>query len=164
MSNSMTQMMAQHIRCRSVRGCRVAWTVLVVLLTTGCGGGDSSTAPAGVILNGTYRGSASDNSGPGTLTWIVTQTASTISGSLTMRDSQSGVSGAGTVSGSLTGTALNFTMSIPAGGFSAPYSACSATFHGSANSVTSATINGTYSGTNSCGGTITGGSFVLTKQ
>jgi hypothetical protein len=95
---------------------------------------------------------------------VVRQSGTSVTGTLTLRDTRSGIAGQGTVSGSLTGSTLSFTMSIPAGGFPSPYSSCTATLSGTANNVTSAAIAGSYSGNNSCGGAVTGGTLSLTKQ
>jgi hypothetical protein len=143
--------------------------VLALSAAAACGGGGGSTptepsSPANV--NGTWSGSATDSSGPGTMTWQITQSGSSFSGSLTIVDSSTKVTGRGTVSGTVSGSSLQFSLSVPAGGFDAPYTSCSSTVSGS-GSTSSTSITGTYSGssTGSCStGTIASGQLTLNKQ
>jgi hypothetical protein len=116
----------------------------------------------GISLNGTYAGTASDNTGPGTLSWVLTQSGSKITGSVTL--GAGNITGHGTVSGTLSGSTLTFTISIPAGGLPFPYASCVIAVSGTANNVTSSSINGTYSGNNSCTGSVSGGTFNLVRQ
>lgn len=143
---------------------RRLWWLLGSSVLLGCG--SATDDPVVISLNGTYAGPASDNTGPGTLTWVLTQSGSTITGSLTLVavGSTSTVTGHGTVSGTLSGSTLTFTMSIPAGGFPFPYSSCVATGSGTATNVTSTNIAGTYSGNNSCTGSVSGGTFNLARR
>jgi hypothetical protein len=127
--------------------------------------GVTGTAQVGLLLNlsGTWAGNASDASGPGRFTWQLSHSGSSVTGTSTVTDTRSGVTGTGTVSGTVSGSQLTFTMVIPQGGFSAPYSSCSATVNGTATASNS-TITGTYSGTNSCSGAVGGGLMSLSKQ
>ena len=100
------------------------------------------------------------------MTWQLTQSGSSFSGSLTMTDSSTNVTGRGTVSGSVSGSSLQFSLSVPTGGFDAPYGGCSATVSGTAT-ASSTTITGTYSGssTGPCStATIASGQLTLSKQ
>ena len=146
-------------RLCSVLGCSVL---------LGCGSdnpGDPCPTP-GIALSGTYTGQASDNSGPGTLALVVTQSGSTITGSMTLVavGITGSITGHGTFSGKVCGSTLTFTASIPVGGFPSPYASCAATMNGTANNVTSSRISGTYSGNNSCTGSVSGGTFNLVRQ
>jgi hypothetical protein len=96
------------------------------------------------------------------MTWILTQNDSSFSGTVTMRDTASGVTGTGTVSGTVSGSALQFSLSVPAGGFSSG-GACSATVAGSGTATASA-ISGSYAGSNSCVGSLSSGQLTLNKQ
>jgi hypothetical protein len=69
----------------------------------------------------------------------------------------------GTLTGNLSGTSLTFTISVPLGGISG-FADCTAKIDGTAAGVSSSTISGTYTGTNSCSAPFTGGQFNLTKQ
>lgn len=153
---------------------RVARTVGAVSFAcalAACGGGGSSAsgspaAPSSpstsVNLTGTWSGTASDSSGPGRMTWQLTQSGSAISGTFTMADDAQSVSGSGTVSGTVSGAAIQFSLSVPAGGFDGKYAACSSTVSGS-GSATGSSISGSYSGS-SCGGAISSGQLALSKQ
>ena len=145
---------------------RVFILVLILTWTAGCGGGGSSpTSPSTPALNltGTFSGSASDSSGPGQLTWRLTQTGTSVAGSVSLVALPSGITGTGSVAGTLTGTTLTFTMTIPRGGIPARPT-CSVSAEGRATGVTKDTIPGTYSGSNSCSGAFTGGEFTLRRQ
>jgi hypothetical protein len=150
------------------------WTLCVYFLTAlalfaaaACGGGSTPTEPSSPAnVNGTWTGSATDSSGPGTMTWRITQSGASFSGSLTITDNSTNVTGRGTVSGSVSGSSLQFSLSVPAGGFDAPYTSCSSTVSGSGTS-SSTSITGTYSGssTGACStGTIASGQLTLNKQ
>lgn len=130
----------------------------------GCGdSGSTATSPSpGVTVSGLFTGPATDSSGPGTLTWTVSQSGGDVTGSVSFSDTATGATGNGSVSGRVSGTTLTFTMSVPAGGFPSPRSGCTATMTGTAQ-ATSTTIDGTYAGSNSCTGPIRDGSFRLTK-
>ena len=151
-------------RLCSVLGCSVlGYSVLL-----GCGSGDPVNpcpTPA-TTLGGTYTGQASDNTGPGTLTLVLTQSGSTITGSMTLVavGIAGSITGHGTVSGKVCGPKLTFTASIPVGGFPSPYASCAATMNGTADNVTSSIIHGSYAGNNSCTGSVSGGTFNLVRQ
>ena len=144
-----------------------------IVLSVACGGGgSSSTQPSPtptptpsppVNVSGGWAGTASDSSGPGQMAWQVTQADTVISGTVTMTDTSSGASGRGSLSGTMSGSALRFTIAVPAGGFDVPYATCSATVSGDATATTSA-ITGSYAGTNSCGGAVASGQVSLSKQ
>lgn len=135
--------------------------LLFALSTTSCG--SSPTTPnSAVTLGGTYSGSTSDSTGSGTMTWTASQSGSSVSASVTATTAKSMIAFTGSLSGGLTGTALTFTITVPAGGISG-FPICSATINGSAI-VSSSTISGTYTGTNSCSGAFSNGQFTLAKQ
>jgi len=126
-------------------------------------GGGSGTS-TGLNLTGTWTGTAGDSSGQLLMTWQLTQSVSTVTGTVTATTTVGAPLYAG---GSLTGTAsasaLSFTITIPRGGI-APLPECSATFTGSVADITSTGMTGTYSGTDSCGNTYVSGRFTLIKQ
>jgi hypothetical protein len=72
------------------------------------------------------------------------------------------------VSGTVSGSTLHFTMTIPAGGFDAPFAGCSSTLTGDALLIAStpAALGATYSGSaaGSCAASITAGQFTLSKS
>jgi hypothetical protein len=144
---------------------------LAALMFTGaCGGGGSSSSPSspsppaasGVSLAGQWKGTATDSSGPGTITMQVTQTGTDLSGTVTMTVTGVSTTGRGTLTGTLSGTSIQLTIAIPAGGFDAPYTNCNASVSGSGQASASS-ITATYTGTNSCSGPVTGGQLTVSK-
>jgi hypothetical protein len=129
----------------------------------GCGSPAQPTPVAPPTLTGTWSGSAEDSSGPGEMTWQIDQSGSSVSGSLTLVDAGTNIRGRGSVSGSVSGTLLHFSLSIPAGGFDAPYESCTADVSGEGE-TSSSSLTGTYAGTSSCTGAIVSGRMTLTKR
>jgi len=143
----------------------IQWTLIVTLLLAilyGCGGDSSPTEPQNLSLSGIWSGTASDSSGAGTFIWRLTQTDNNISGSVTIITPLGSVACNGTISGTLSDATLTFTMDIS--NCSAPYSGCSITASGTATVINDTTIDGTYSGFNSCTGSFTDGQFLLKRQ
>jgi hypothetical protein len=137
---------------------------MALALSGACGGASSSppAAPSASSVNlaGSWRGTATDSSGEGSLTLQVTQSGTDLSGTVTM--SVITVIGRGTVTGTVSGSTIRLTITIPAGGFDAPFSGCTATVSGDGQASASA-INATYTGTNSCSGPVTKGQLTLAK-
>jgi hypothetical protein len=94
------------------------------------------------------------------VTWQLTQAGSVFSGTLVMTDTHAGYSGRGSVSGTLSGSSIAFAMRVPAGGFDEPYASCTADLSG-VGQINVSSIRGTYSGSNSCSGTIASGELEL---
>jgi hypothetical protein len=127
---------------------------------TGSGSGTST----GLNLTGTWVGTAADSSGQLQMTWQLTQSVNTVTGTVTATTTVGApLYAGGSLTGTASATALSFTITIPRGGI-APLPQCSATFSGSAADITSNGMTGTYSGTDSCGGTYISGMFTLIKQ
>ena len=145
--------------------CAVTFSLLVSSLACGGSSGSSPTQPSSssLTVTGTWSGSASDSSGPGQMTWQITQSGASFSGTLTMTDTGTRATGRGTVMGSVSGTSIQFTLAVLAGGFDSPYVSCTADVSGS-GSATSTAITGTYAGSSSCGGAIASGQLTLNKQ
>jgi len=97
------------------------------------------------------------------MTWQLTQSGTSVSGTMTMTDTSTKVTGRGTVSGTVSGSSLQFSVSVLVGGFDSPYNACSASVAGTVT-ISSASLNGTYEGSSSCNGAITSGQLTLNKQ
>jgi hypothetical protein len=114
-------------------------------------------------ISGAWNGTASDSTGPGQLTWSVTQDGTSFTGTLMIVDSGTNVSGRGSVSGTISGTAVHFSMSVSAASFDRPYEECSASLSGDAQ-VSGSSLSGTYSGVNSCTGTVTGGQITMSRS
>jgi hypothetical protein len=152
--------------CERLRG---GLAVLLLAAAPACGGGSSSgsspSAPTSTATSiaGTWKGTASDSSGPGDITLTITQNDVNVSGTAEFKLTGTSVTGRGTLSGTVSGANVHLTITIPAGGFDAPYSACTATVT-TDGQISSASITATYSGTNSCGGPITSGTMTLSKS
>jgi hypothetical protein len=138
------------------------------LLALSCGGaGRPGTAnvagPSAVLsLEGAWSGEASDSSGPGTMTWQVTAAGTAFAGTAILIEGSTKLTGRGTVSGTVTGDALAFSLTIPAGGFDSPYESCTATVSGEGH-FTARLLTGAYSGSNSCTGEVTSGLLTLNR-
>jgi uncharacterized protein (TIGR03437 family) len=113
-------------------------------------------------LNGVWSGAASDSSGPGTMTWKLTQTGVTVNGTMQAATPSGAIAFSGSFSGTLNGSTLPFTINVAAGGVTGLPS-CTVTMNGTVTSITPSTLSGTYSGS-SCGGPFSNGQFKLTKQ
>lgn len=124
----------------------------LVLSLAACGG---STEPV-ADLTGTWFGSGRDNSGPGTLTLVLTQSGSRVSGRASARDAATGLGIEGTVSGSINGDQFEGSM-----GFSYLNCAVDSDFEAR---VSETSMTGSYSGSNTCTGPVTNGRFELTRQ
>ena len=142
----------------------------LTLTTAACGGDgksdgptDPSPQPTPVNVSGAWTGSATDSSGGGAMSWQLTQADTSISGNATLTDTATGVNGRGSISGTLSGSSIRFSIAIPAGGFDSPFESCSATVSGDAQ-ATASSLTGTYTGSNSCAGSIGSGTLTLNKQ
>ncbi len=118
--------------------------------------------PAVLNVAGTWTGSASDSSGPGSMTWIVSQSGTALTGTVTATDTTTNLNGRGSLTGTVSSSSIHFTITVPAGGVDAPFADCTADISGDAQ-VSSASMTGTYSGVNSCMGAITAGQIGLTR-
>ena len=125
--------------------------------------GKQQTVVTLLSLNGTFSGSASDSSGPGQMTWKLTQEKATVRGTVTAKTRLGMVGFKGTLYGTISSTTLNFAIIIPKGGISG-LPTCTSHILGTATGVTNTTIRGTYTGDCSCTGSFRDGKFTLTKQ
>jgi hypothetical protein len=146
------------------------FALAALALLAACGGdraSDDPSSPTGptppASLTGTYAGTVSDASGPGRLTWRLTQSNADVSGTFTARDDVSGITADGSVTGTVSGSSLTFRMTAGAGTLPPPFASCSLDLNGTAQ-VTAAAIDGTYTGRNSCTGPFANGRLSLTKQ
>ena len=129
-----------------------------------CGSAGQPVAPTEITadIGGEWVGTASDSTGPGQLTWHVSQTGASFTGTVTMIDTATSVAGRGALSGTVSGLLMHFSLSVPAGGFDGPYDRCAADVSGDGK-LSGATLDGTYSGVNSCTGKVTAGQFTMTR-
>jgi hypothetical protein len=122
-------------------------------------------------VTGTWAGAASDSStsaGAGTvmgqssmgaMTWPLTQSGSTVTGSMSF----AGMAGRtpGSVSGTMSGEDMTFAMDMPTNSMMS--TGCSARATGTAH-FNGTTMTGTYTGTNSCTGAFTSGQMTMTRR
>lgn len=138
--------------------------LLVLTLTVACKSSSESTpaAPSATVLNvaGSWRGTATDSSGPGTISLQITQSGTNLTGTVNM--SVTTATGKGTLTGTVSGSAIHLTIAIPAGGFDGPFGSCTASVSGDGQASASS-ITVIYTGTNSCSGPITKGELTLSK-
>lgn len=168
---------------------RTAVRIFVLVASLGvvaCGGSSGSstmptnpitpsgqTPPSTVGIAGTWVGQASDSSGTmmgagmspammGNMTWQVTQTGNTFTG--TMQFPGWAGHGAMTVSGTINGSTATFTMTMPSGGMMMGGS-CTATATGTFNLDQLFTqMHGTYSGGTMCGGHFDHGQLSMVRR
>jgi hypothetical protein len=134
------------------------------------------SAQAPINLTGTWHGTATDFwversvSDGMTVTWVLTQTGSTIAGTVTSRNliPNDGSCSAchrvksGTVTGTVSGTALTLTMSFP-GRVGEITPNCSSTFTGTAP-IAQAMFTLSYGGHDSCEGPFESGALPVTRE
>ena len=150
----------------------------LILPFAGCGSPASSpAAPSGTTttttaanLTGTWTGTGNDAQGAETFKWTLTQSGSTLTGSavLDSANRNDGSCGSchkqknGTLSGTLTSGALTLTLDFPEGG-SDITPLCGITMHATSGDIAAGRINATYTGTTTCEGPISDGTFTVTR-
>jgi hypothetical protein len=97
------------------------------------------------------------------MSWQLTQADTSFSGTVTFRDTGTGLGGRGSVSGTMSDTSIQFLISIPVGGFDSPFESCIAQVAGNGQ-VSTVLISGIFAGSNSCTGAIMWGQIRLDKQ
>src|SRR5215472_12666729 len=138
---------------------RLIGRVLFATVLSGCGSNmpaapstsfptPSSPIPATVDLAGAWFGGATDSQGSTAVTWTLTQSGTSVSGTArtTALNADDGSCGSchrnksGTVTGTLTGASLTLTMFFAAGVDGDPTPACSATLNASSSSISSSAV------------------------
>jgi hypothetical protein len=116
-----------------------------------------------VNLTGTWRGTISVGNTPASMTWTLTDTAGSITGPVLIGLSTGTVVLNGSLTGTLTGTALAYIVSVPAGGVpSQP--GCSGQIAGTSTLTTATAMNGTYTvAASTCAIGLANGTFSLTR-
>ena len=126
--------------------------------------------PARTDLTGTWTGTGSDSFSPERVTWVLTQSDSTVNGTAEFApvDPADGSCASchklrkGTFSGTLDGATLALRMIFPAGG-DVPTPICVTDLSGTA-AMAGNLLSGTYSGTDTCEGVYANGQLTLTRQ
>lgn len=141
----------------------------VLALAAAACGGRSPTQPSGGSpspsvsdLSGAWTGDARDPSGSGTMAWQASQSGAVLSGTITLTDQATSVTGRGTLAGEVSGASVRFSGFIPVGGFDGRFNACSANLSGEAT-LSGNSLRGTYAGSNTCSGPFTSGQFTMSR-
>jgi hypothetical protein len=127
-------------------------------------------APSAANLTGTWTGTGIDAQGAETFKWTVTQEGDRLTGSavLDSANPNDGSCGSchkqkhGTLAGTLSNGALALTLDFPEGG-SDITPLCGITMHATASDIAAGRITASYTGTTTCEGSITDGTFTVTR-
>ena len=127
------------------------------------------TQPASVA--GTWTGTGVDSQGSTTVTWTLTQTGASASGTVKTEaiNPNDGSCNSchrnksGTFSGTMSETTLTMTMVFAAGVDGDPTPACNATLTGTASPVAGDTLTASYAGADSCEGAFLNGTFTMAR-
>jgi len=132
----------------------------------------SPPPPGPVSLTGTWNGTGNDSQGGTTVTWVLTQAGTTVSG--TVRTQAANPSDgscsschrnkSGTFSATIAGTTLTMRMFFAAGGSGDPTPACSATLTGTASPIASDSFTTVYSGADTCEGAFNSGILTMARR
>ncbi|HEY2904328.1 MAG TPA: hypothetical protein VGJ29_00405 [Vicinamibacterales bacterium] len=125
-------------------------------------------APAST-LTGTWSGTGADSQGMTTVTWTLTQTGESVSGTVRTQavDPTDGSCNSchrnksGTVTGMMSGTSVSLRMFFAAGADGDPTPICSQTLDGIAARSDAGRIVGTYSGADTCEGQLANGTLAM---
>ena len=143
-----------------------------------CGGGAGTVTPGpsavpAATVTGVWTGTASDSTsattpgemmgqiGMGSMTWQLTQTGATVTGSMTFSGMANGKSG--TFTGTMDADDMPFKLDLPMGTMMSGGCAASAKGTVHIDRVTM-TMTGIYSGSNSCSGAFTDGQMTLARH
>jgi len=158
---------------------RTAWLIASItaltVLAISCAGSPAAPAPTSsrpIGFAGTWNGTGVDSQGATTVTWALTQTGGSVSGTVATQavDPNDGSCNSchrnksGAVSGTISGQKLILTMFFAAGVSGDPTPACSATVTGTASSTGEGTLAGEYSGADTCEGPFTNGTLTMARQ
>ena len=157
------------------RDLAVVSAAALAVLAISCGGSPAATLAApspSVNLAGTWDGTGVDSQGATTVTWALTQTDTSVSGTVATK-SANPTDGScnschrnktGTFSGKIAGTTLVLTMFFAAGGDGDPTPACTATLTGTATSTVADILTTAYSGADSCEGQFLNGTLAMARH
>ena len=128
------------------------------------------STPGAVVVDGTWTGMGSDSFSPELMTWVITQSGSTLSGTAEINavDPSDGTCGSchkvkrGTLTGTLSGSAVSVSMKFPAGG-DVPTPICVAELTAT-GTIADRRITGTYTGTDTCEGVYANGVLDLSRR
>jgi immunoglobulin I-set domain protein len=132
----------------------------------------SPSAPSVLSVAGSWDGPGSNHLGNHTISMVVAQSGSTLSGTVATRAvdpvgttcASCHMSKVGTVSGTIIGTTLSLNMVFPSGNPADPTPHCSATITLSVADATDARIAGAYGGVDTCEGTFANATLSMTRR
>lgn len=155
---------AGHPRMRNAL--RVGVAALLVLLSISCSDTKSPSTPTPIDLTGTWTGDLTVQGQTARMTWVLTQQPNgTVTGPVTVTLPSGTVLLNGFLTGTLSGSTLNYTISIASGGIpSVP--TCAGQLSGSTSPAigTPSTLTGTYTVVSStCQAPLTSGTLTLTR-
>lgn len=127
-------------------------------------------SPSAISVSGTWNGTGSDSFSPELVTWVLTQSGTSVTGTAEFSavDPSDGSCASchkikkGTFTGTLSGTTLSVVMRFPAGG-NVPTPICVADLSGTAT-VADRRIIATYTGSDTCEGFFADGKIDLARQ
>ena len=127
-------------------------------------------SPAVLTVGGTWSGTGSDSFSPELVTWVITQSGATLSGTAALAavDPADGTCGSchkvkkGTLTGTLSGSTVTISMKFPAGG-DVPAPICEAELSAT-GIVADRRITATYTGSDTCEGVYSNGVIDLTLR
>ena len=123
-------------------------------------------------LTGAWTGTANDSQGTTVVSWSLTQSGASVSGTVSTR-STNPTDGScnschrnksGSVAGTVSGASFTMTMTFAAGASGDPTPACSATMTGTASAVSTGMISGGYAGSDTCEGEFKNGTLTMARQ
>jgi hypothetical protein len=130
------------------------------------------TPPVIVTYTGNWQGTAMDSQGAMFVTWALSQSGSSVSGTVVTNSvhpndgtcSSCHRSKSGTITGTISGDTLSLSMFFAAGGSGDPTPICSATFSGSSSGSDADSIVVSYSGSDTCEGLFSNGTLPMTRH
>ena len=159
----------------AVAAAALAWTIACSANAPPSASPTTPSAPAApdasTTLAGAWAGTGSDPQGPEKMTWSIAQTGSDITGTadLSALNAADGSCASchkaksGTITGTVSGSAIALRLVFPAGGDGVPTPECTITFVANGSMASHDRIEATYTGTDTCEGPITGGTFTMTR-
>src|SRR5262245_1774205 len=129
-------------------------------------------APRPIVLDGTWNGRGIDSKGETSVSWQLTQTGTSVSGTVRTLavDPEDGSCNSchrnkrGTITGTISGSTLTISMFFAAGADGDPTPECSATLTGSAADIADNSIAAAYSGSDTCEGPVGNGVMTMNRN
>jgi len=155
-------------------------TTALAVLAMSCGGSPVASPVASMMvapsqpigLDGRWSGTGIDSQGATIVTWSLTQTGTSASGTV-KTEAVNPTDGScnschrnktGTFMGTLSGTTLTMTMFFAAGGDGDPTPACNAMVTATSSHAGADTVSAAYSGADSCEGPFTNGTLMMKRD